>query len=328
MPDESLIALTKAAAAQLKGKSILYLVEDPDGVPDDFRINLASVSHQFYKIAPSVASNNLTVAIQHLDGSSPSANNPMAFKVGDTFRVVTSSLSVTKNAGTNWCNAGSAELAGQPIDWFVYVLYETGASAGLKVLFSRLSHARTMADFVNTSTDEKYPAGNWTNFNSTDEVSLIGRFEAQLSAAASYNWSITTQVVINRPVYQSRLLTWAPLTQTPSVTGYSVNPGSALYRYQVLPEGMVRLMVAEGTNGTSNLGTKTYTAPFKLESTTNALAEGLIGVPVDNGVLGAAGFGAMITPGSNAISMFRSAAVAWTASGGCRIPRFNMVFKV
>src|SRR3990172_420366 len=111
MPDESAIVLTKAAEAQLVGKSVLYLVGDPDGVPDDFRVNFGSALDRYYKISATIASNNLTVAVQHLDGSSPSTNNPLAFKVGDVFKIATSALSVTKNAGTNWMNAGSAELA-------------------------------------------------------------------------------------------------------------------------------------------------------------------------------------------------------------------------
>ena len=54
------------------------------------------------KIVPSVASNNLTVAIKGLDGNNPSSTNPIYVRIGDTIRSITSALSVTKNAGTNW----------------------------------------------------------------------------------------------------------------------------------------------------------------------------------------------------------------------------------
>lgn len=231
MADESAITLTKAAEAQLVGKSIIPIVGDPDGVPDDFRLNLASALSRFYKISATVASNNLTVALQHLDGSNPSTNNPLAFKIGDVFKITTSTLSVTKNAGTNWCNAGSTELAARAIDFFVYVIKETGAAAGLKIAFSRIPYALTMADFVNTTTSEKYIPGSWTNFNSTDEVTNVGRFRAQLSAAASHNWSIASTVIISRPIYETDWLSYTPVVTSDTGTITTVGAVSGAYQF-------------------------------------------------------------------------------------------------
>ena len=163
-----------------------------------------------YKITPSVSGNNLTLSIKTLAGTDPSAGNPVRFKIGDTVYSLTAATSFTKNAGTNWMNLGSSELAGQLAQVFVYAIGETGASAGLKFGYSRLPYATIMADFVNSTTSEKYIAGNWTNFNALDNVTVIGRFNVQLSAAASYNWSISSPFVINRPIYETDWLSWSP----------------------------------------------------------------------------------------------------------------------
>jgi hypothetical protein len=206
-----------------------------------------------YVITPSVASNNLTVALKGVDGNDPSASNPLRFRIGDTKYTVTSATSYTKNAGTNWCNAGSTALAAQPIDFFVYAIAETGASAGIKFGHSRISHAKTMADFVNTSTDEKYIAGNWTNFNSTDKVSVIGRFRAQLSATASFNWSIASALVINRPIFESDWLSWNPTwTGGGSLTYTGVT--NAIASYKVEPNKISIITRTTGTfGGTANV---------------------------------------------------------------------------
>jgi len=228
MPDEELQVVTLFTEAKINGDNLLYMLDEPAGVQESLRINLASLFHYFYKIAPSITSNNLTLAIQHLDGTNPSTTSPMAFKIGNSIKVATGALSVTKNAGTNWCNAGAAELAANPIDFFVYVINETGASAGVKVGFSRIPYARTMADFINTTTSEKYIAGSWANFNSTDEVAVIGRFRAQLSAAASYNWSIASALVIHRPIHETD---WLNLTLVP--TNLTLGNGTVVYKYKL-----------------------------------------------------------------------------------------------
>src|SRR5689334_13303494 len=91
-----------------------------------------------YNISASVASNNLTITLtDFVNASAPSATNPLFFRIGTTFYKMTASPSFTKNAGTNWCNAGGAELAGNPTDFFVYVIGESGAAAGVKLGFSR-----------------------------------------------------------------------------------------------------------------------------------------------------------------------------------------------
>jgi hypothetical protein len=175
-------------------------------------VNTPVTMNEDYKIEPTVASNNLTLALKDKDGNDFSASNPLRLKIDTVVNVITSAISFTKNAGTNYGNAGSAELATKEIDWFLYAIQETGGSAGVKFGYSRIPFARKMGDFVNTTTSEKYIAGNWTNFNSTDKVCVIGRFAATLSASASYNWSIPTfdsTNLINEPVFETRWLDFA-----------------------------------------------------------------------------------------------------------------------
>lgn len=184
-----------------------------------------------YIITPSVASNNLTVALKYIGAVDPSSTNKLTFRIGDTEYDLTSAMSFTKNAATNWCNMGSAELAAKNVQLFMYAIGETGASAGLKFGFSRIPYAKTMGDFVNTTTNEKYIAGNWTNFNSTDAVVNIGRFQAQLSAAGAYNWSIPTANIVNYPIYETDPLTWAPQwSANSSMTFTSVTTDVAEYK--------------------------------------------------------------------------------------------------
>ena len=100
------------------------------------------------KIVPSVSSNNLTVAIKGMDGNDPSATNPVYVRIGDAIRSITSDLSVTANAGTNWFNAGSSELATYEIDYFVYLGYN--ATDGVVIGFARIPYATAYSQFSTT----------------------------------------------------------------------------------------------------------------------------------------------------------------------------------
>lgn len=164
------------------------------------------------KISVSVASNNITVALKTLAGADPSSGDPVTVRIGDTERSVTAALSVTKNAGTKWFNAGSDELKTKEIDYFVYLGYN--ATDGVVIGFSRIPYAAIYSDFSTTSTNEKYCAiSTITNAASGDNYVNIGRFAATLSAGAGYTWTVptyTSQNLIQRPIYNTRLLTWVP----------------------------------------------------------------------------------------------------------------------
>ena len=156
------------------------------------------------KLSVSVASNNLTVAVKTLAGTDPSATDPVHVRIGNTVRSITSALSVTKNAGTNWFGMGSGYWAALDTDYFAYIGYN--ATDGVVLGFAKIPNARVYGDFSTTSTEYEYCAiSTITNATSTDEYEVVGRFNATLSAGAGYTWSIpATAIVINRPIYETR----------------------------------------------------------------------------------------------------------------------------
>jgi hypothetical protein len=160
------------------------------------------------KIDTSVASNNITVSIKTLAGGDPSASDPVYCRIGDSIQGVTAALSVTKNAGTNWFGSGDFRSATYERDYFVYLGYN--ATDGVTLGFALIPYARVYGDFSATTTSENYCAiNNIANASATDNYEVIGRFNATLSAGASYNWSIpATSIIINRPIFETRTLTY------------------------------------------------------------------------------------------------------------------------
>ena len=276
-----------------------------------------------YKIVPSVASNNLSLDIQRYDGTAVSSSAPLKFRVGGTVYILTSSPSFAKNAGTNWANAGAAETAAQDIDWFVYAIGETGASAGLKFGYSRIPYAQTMNDFSSTSTNEKYILGNYTNFNTSDPVVNIGRFRATLGASASYNWSLPNSLVLNYPVFETDFLTYAP-----TLTGFSANPTNTIYQYQVQGKQVI-VRSRQQANGTSNGTGFTMTAPFTSQTLTNASWQAAAMPVVDNGAASATVGLVGVGSASASITVQRDAlATAWTNINGKRVGYFELRYPI
>lgn len=276
-----------------------------------------------YKIVPSVSSNNLSLDIQHFDGTAVSSTYPLKFRVGGSNYTLTTSPSFTKNAGTNWANAGAAETAAQDIDWFVYAIGETGASAGLKFGYSRIPYAQTMNDFSSTSTNEKYILGNYTNFNTSDPVVNIGRFRATLGASASYNWSLPNSLVLNYPVFETDFLTYAP-----TLTGFSANPTNTIYQYQVQGKQVI-VRSRQQANGTSNGTGFTMTAPFTSQTLTNASWQAAAMPVVDNGAASATVGLVGVGSASASITVQRDAlATAWTNINGKRVGYFELRYPI
>lgn len=215
------------------------------------------------KIVVSVASNNLTVAIKGMDGNDPSASNVVYARVGGSVRSITAALSVTKNAGTNWCNSGGAALATKEVDYFVYLGYN--ATDGVVLGFSRYPGANQYSDFSTTTTDEKYCAiSTITTAASTDYYNIIGRFAATLSAGAGYTWTVptfTAKNLIQYPIYETR---WLDFTPTYGATG-SMTWGtiSTTYsQYKIALDQMLVKVKAIGTTGGSASSSITATLPF------------------------------------------------------------------
>ena len=262
------------------------------------------------KIVVTVTSNNITLALKTLAGTNPSSIDKVQIQINGVIREITSALSVTKNAATNWFNAGSAELATKEIDYFVYLGYN--ATDGVTLGFSRIPGANCYSDFSVTTTNEKYCAiSTITNAASTDYYENVGRFAATLSAGAGYTWSVPTFTAINliqRPIFETRLSTYAPVT-----TGFSVAP-TLISRYKIVGSNMSIFITYSGT-GTSNTTAFTLTTPFSLSFATSGEII-MTNRCFDNG-------SALNTPmavlnqGSNVITLYTTQqAGGWTASGG------------
>ncbi|MFA6198760.1 MAG: hypothetical protein WC734_06465 [Patescibacteria group bacterium] len=206
------------------------------------------------KIVVTVASNNLTVAIKGLDGNDPSASNVVSCRIGDTIRDITSALSVTKNAGTNWCNAGSVELRTKEIDYFVYLGYN--ATDGVVIGFSRIPGGTEYDSFSTTTTNEKFCAiSTITTAAAGDDYENIGRFAATLSAGAGYTWTVptfTNKNLIQRPIFESRWNDWQPVySASGSMTYTGVTTTRAKYKIRY-DDVHVNLYTSGTTGGTAS----------------------------------------------------------------------------
>lgn len=165
------------------------------------------------KIVPSVASNNLTVALKTLAGNDPSASDPIYVRLGGTIRTISSALSVDAGAGTNWLLAGSSETAGIEVDFFVYLGVKTSDSS-IKLGFSRIPYATIGSDFATTGSSAKYCRMTGAEYpGDFGPFANIGRFAATLSASPNLYWSVPTfnsGNLIQRPIYETRFLTYTP----------------------------------------------------------------------------------------------------------------------
>lgn len=212
------------------------------------------------KIVPSVASNNLTVALKTLAGADPSETDPVFVRIGDSVQMIVTALSVTLNAGTNYFNAGSTELATKEIDYFSYLCFKASDSS-VVLGFSRIPSGAVYSDFSGTNTNEKYWAGSATPA-ATDVVENIGRFAATLSAGAGYTWSVptfTSANLIQRPIYETRALSFVPVYTSGGGTPTTVTPVAT---YKIVG-GSIRLNIkATITNKGTATGAIINTLPM------------------------------------------------------------------
>jgi hypothetical protein len=275
------------------------------------------------KIVPSVAANDLTVAIKGMDGNNPSASNPVYCRIGDTVRTITAALSVTKNDGTNWFNSGSAELATKEVDYFVYLGYN--ATDGVVIGFARIPYANRYDGFSATSTNERYCAiSTITNAAAGDYYEVIGRFAATLSAGAGYTWTVPTFTALNliqRPIYNTRYLTYAPTTTGgTSITG---DPG----RY-MLRDNQCSLSIPN-IDGTSNATTKTVTLPISTGASFSAIYNSGMCNVKDNGAHQASPGQIQLVASDSIADIHKSwYQTVWTGSGAFSIFITNLQYEI
>jgi hypothetical protein len=280
---------------------ITTLTRIPLNAPQGFLIN--------GKIVPSVNSNNLTVALKTLAGTDPSATDPVYCRIGDTVRTISADLSHTMNAGTNWLNAGSTELATKEIDYFAFLGWSTVDSA-VHIGISRWPTDGTVP--TAGSTNEKGCNINGS-MNSGDVVEVVGRFAATLSAGAGYTWSVPTYTAANliqRPIYETRFL-----LATMVLTGFSSALQTSI-AYKISGRSITLFGVSPGyIGGTSNATGFTATLPFSSGATTY-----FEGVPLrvqDNGADQAGAGLAKIAASSTTITLYKTLLQGvWTATNG------------
>lgn len=277
------------------------------------------------RLSPTVASNNLTLALKTFAGTNPSTSDVIEVCIGGTMRVITTALSVTAAAGTNWMNAAGAELASKELDLFPEMAWVSSSSA-VALGFGRIPYATLYSDYSTLSTAETYGVFSTTPA-STDACVNIGRFAATLSSSTAFNWSVPTYTeknLIQYPIREADWRNWGPQT-----VGYSVAPTNAVYIYKLKGNEM-ELFIREETAGTSNAITLTYTLPMSFAAVTN-MVYGNQGAGDDNGAyLATPIYGASsVTLGWDKITFYKDLALAtWTASGGKRIRSFWIVGRI
>lgn len=214
------------------------------------------------KLSPTVAANNLTLAVKTLAGTDPSVANPVLIMIGGTLRPIIAALSVSWLAGTNRMYAGGAELATKEIDIFAYIGWN--ATDGVTLAGARFPWANVYADFNRvTAADERYaPVSNATNAVATDQYVNVGRFAATNSGTPNYNWSVpayTPTNLVQYPIFETRILAYTSVDTgfTGSPSGYTRNTV-----YQIVGKNMVLLHVWTGGAAASSTTGFTITIPF------------------------------------------------------------------
>ena len=221
------------------------------------------------RIVPSVSSDDLVVALKTLAGTDATALNPITVRINNTVHTITSALSLTLADGTNWFNAGSAELATKEIDYFVYLGYN--ATDGVVLGLARIPYAGIYSDFSTTATDADYAGiSTITNAAASDSYTVVGRLAATLSAGAGYTWTVPTYTnanLIQRPIYETRKLQYVPtITAAGSMT---ISSSTGTYYYIIKNNEIFIEGTYEFTTGGSAAGAVYTTQPFERPLTTS-----------------------------------------------------------
>jgi hypothetical protein len=254
LPSKTLIAALSNGSNQdfwTKIANLAYAI----GVPNGAMLN--------GKLSVTVnASAQLGLALKTLAGNDPSANDPVFVTInGTTHRIVTAVNTVLVD-GFNWFNLGSAELATLEQDLFAYLVWNS-VEQEIWITCSRIPYGRVVSDFNATATNDKHLA-NYASFATTDDVVLIGRFAATLSAGAAYDWSVpayNNSNLVNEPIFQTRWLNYTPqFSGNNSMTYTSVTITAATYR--VVWDSVSVAIQATGTTGGVASNQLQATPPF------------------------------------------------------------------
>src|SRR5688572_29690940 len=124
-------------------KSTGFYYIDDNGIES----RVLSDDHLFYKFSVTVVSNDLVVTIQHPDGTNPSAQRPLWLHIGDTWRSVVATTTITLADGTRWFNSGSAELGTKLVGYFVYAVWDSNSSV-VALSIARIPYGRLVSDCI------------------------------------------------------------------------------------------------------------------------------------------------------------------------------------
>lgn len=218
------------------------------------------------KITPTVVSSDLVLTLQTAGGATPSTTDPVYININGTVRTVTAATSCTLADGTNWFNSGASELAANAIDYFAYAVWDSNSSV-VAIAPARIPWARLVSDFSATTTNEKH-IGNYANYTTTDDVCVIGRFQATLSSvASSHVWSVPTFTnanLIQEPIFETQWRDWIPsYSCSGSLTYTTVSTIAA--RYIIREKTIEIVLSATGTLGGSASTRIGFTLPFEGE---------------------------------------------------------------
>ena len=217
------------------------------------------------KISVTVVSNDLVLALKTKADADPAAGDPVYININGTVRTVTAATSCTLADATNWFNSGGAELAAISVDYFAYAIWDSNSSI-VAVAPARIPWGRLVSDFSGTSSNEKF-LGNHANYTSTDDVCVIGRFAATLSAAAGHVWTVpafTNANLVQEPIFETRWSDWTPAySASGSLTYTSVTTLAA--RYLIREKTIEIVLSATGTLGGSASTRIGFTLPFEGE---------------------------------------------------------------
>jgi len=324
MADEKITKLTNNTAPLLTDTAVM--VDDPGGTPLTQETSFANVLTTLPpvgvmlngKLSVTVSASDLIVAIKTLAGSDPTAEQPVRVNIGGTVRTISAATSITLADATNWFGSGGSMFATIAQEYFAYAVWDSNSSI-VAVSIGRSPRFRLVSDASSTNTNFLY-LGNYANFTSTDEVCVIGKFAATLSASAAYTWTVPTFTnanLIQEPIFETGILTYAP-----TLTGFSAQPTGNYYRY-IVTNNTIKFIVRSTTGGTSNL--TTFTAPLPVTARTVTDGAWMTAISYeDNG-------SSSTTPGRILIASADTAATcrtnfasgAWTGSSTKRVTHMD-----
>lgn len=179
------------------------------------------------KISVTLSGSNLVVAVKTLANADPSVNDPVKIMIDGVDRSITSALSVTATAGTNWFNAGSTELATRTINYFIYIGYNS--TDGVTLGFSPIPWARIYSNFSTSSTSMRHcRISTTTNASATDTYIVVGNFDAILSG--TNNWTACSNLILSN-LRNSKKIIWAPTLSWTAGTAPSGSGTNNIHRY-------------------------------------------------------------------------------------------------